>query len=356
MAPSVLTTKLGTLTIDNDVHNVIGHGAYGIVYNALDEHGNKFAAKRIKTDDKLKLSRISGDLEKLIQLTHPNIVKVYDICQKDGIIWIIMELCQHGDLHKFYKGKTLNPKEQLEVMTQIAKGVAYLHDNNIVHRDIKPENILIASEDPICVKLTDFDVSKFLDDFYKTSAMSTNVGTLAFKAPEFFQRTPEGKYKYHRKVDIFAAGLTFLAITQQQNGQKKPLLPRIETPQDDSELHAPSIGQLIAERIKYKVPDLNIVPVVALDDVTNVCDGEITKEIKDIIRQMTNACPKDRLSATAVVQKFRSAKGRLRKMKIKPQTKQGFKRGLVLDEIIPAKFTCTREVNINSLFFQICTY
>ena len=209
MAPSVLTTKLGTLTIDNDVHNVIGHGAYGIVYNALDEHGNKFAAKRIKTDDKLKLSRISGDLEKLIQLTHPNIVKVYDICQKDGIIWIIMELCQHGDLHKFYKGKTLNPKEQLEVMTQIAKGVAYLHDNNIVHRDIKPENILIASEDPICVKLTDFDVSKFLDDFYKTSAMSTNVGTLAFKAPEFFQRTPEGRYKYHRKVDILLLDLHF---------------------------------------------------------------------------------------------------------------------------------------------------
>ena len=89
---------------------------------------------------------------------------------------------------------------------------------------------------------------------------------------------------------------------------------------------------------------------MALDDVTNVCDGEITKEIKDIIRQMTNACPKDRLSATAVVQKFRSAKGRLRKTgKIKPQTKQGIKRGLVLGEIIPAKFTCTREVNVNSL-------
>ena len=90
--------------------------------------------------------------------------------------------------------------------------------------------------------------------------MTTNVGTLAFKAPEFFQRTSPGKIEYHRNVDIYAAGLTFLAILQAEKG-KKMLIPQIETPLDDSEFHAPSIGQLIAERVKYRVPILNIVNI-----------------------------------------------------------------------------------------------
>ena len=84
--------------------------------------------------------------------------------------------------------------------------------------------------------------------------MSSNVGTLAFKASEFFQRTTPGKIEYHRNVDIYAAGLTFLALLQAEKGQKM-LIPRIETPMDDSELHTDSIGRLIAERIKYNVPE-----------------------------------------------------------------------------------------------------
>ena len=86
--------------------------------------------------------------------------------------------------------------------------------------------------------------------------MNSNVGTLAFKAPEFFNRVG-GKLKYHKNVDIFAAGLTFLSMIQVKDHRKK-LIPHIETPRDDSEMHNP-IGQLIAERIKYNVPELNIV-------------------------------------------------------------------------------------------------
>ena len=59
--------------------------------------------------------------------------------------------------------------------------------------------------------------------------MSTDAGTLAFKAPEFFQRTTERKLVYHHKVDVYAAGLTFLAL-HQGKGEKKQLIPRIETP------------------------------------------------------------------------------------------------------------------------------
>ena len=119
--------------------------------------------------------------------------------------------------------------------------------------------------------------------------MTSNVGTLAFKAPEFFQRTSPGNIEYHRNVDIYAAGLTFLAILQAKKG-KKMLIPRIETPRDDSELHTDSIGRLIAERIKYKVPELNIVKI----------EGE-QRRLKRLISRMTCVNPEERLSAMHVL-------------------------------------------------------
>ena len=119
--------------------------------------------------------------------------------------------------------------------------------------------------------------------------MTSNVGTLAFKAPEFFQRTNPGKIEYHRNVDVYAAGLTFLAILQARKGQKL-LIPQIETPTDDSELRVPSIGLLIAERIKYKIPELSLVKT----------EGP-HKSLKWLISQMTNVNPEERLSAEKVL-------------------------------------------------------
>ena len=175
-------------------------------------------------------------------------------------------------------------------MKQIMSGIEYLHSEDIVHRDIKPGNILVASEFPLLFQLADFDVSKCLEVEVETSLMSSNVGTLAFKAPEFFQRTSPGKIEYHRNVDIYAAGLTFLAILQAKKG-KRMLIPHIETPMEDSEYHALSIGQLIAERIKYKVPELNIVSL----------NGPVRKW-KWLISRMTCINPEERLSPAQVLE------------------------------------------------------
>ena len=316
--PDELKTKRGTWYIDSHHRNIIGQGAYGIVYKATDSDGRPIAAKRVDTKDKRRLSKISTELEKLIGLDHPNIVGVFDVHRDEDCLWIIMELCECGDFNKFLKSRTLTMEEQLDVMIQLAQGVDYLHQRNVIHRDIKPLNILVACDNPILVKLTDFDVSKFLDESYSTSAMSTDVGTLAFKAPEFFQKVASGKLRYHRNVDEYALGLTLLAMIQwagkQQDDNKdgtdernKLLLPQIETPRDDSERFAQSVGQLIAERIKYKVGDLNIVNTNTTDtaaDAPNDIEDKMNdtvQSLKLVIQYLTHVEPESRLSAANIV-------------------------------------------------------
>ena len=199
-----------------------------------------------------------------------------------------MPFCELGDLNRLYQIRDVSSEANIDVMKQIAAGISYLHNQDVIHRDIKPGNILVASEIPLRLILADFDLCKCLDPEVETSLMTSNVGTLAFKAPEFFERTRE-KIEYHRNVDIYAAGLTFLAILQAKKG-KKMLIPQIETPMDDSEFHALSIGQLIAERIKYKAQELSIVKI----------EGE-QKSLKRLISQMTCVNPEERLPASKVL-------------------------------------------------------
>ena len=277
--------KIKVKSYSIDQREVLGQGGFGIVYKGTDPKKNEVAVKRI--DGQLHPRILTQDLDRLMKLDHEHVMKILDVhVEKDkNLVWMMMPFCGLGDLNNFYKEKNFSIKTNLQVMKQIMAGITYLHSQDIVHRDIKPGNILVATESPLKILLADFDFSKCLDPEVETSLMSSNVGTLAFKAPEFFQKTTSGMIEYHRNVDIYAAGLTFLAILQAEKGQKM-LIPRIETPMDDSELHADSIGRLIAERIKYKVPELNIVNT----------EGEHSI-LKHVIRQMTCVNPEERMSA-----------------------------------------------------------
>ena len=303
--PGKAEIQVGTYTVNSE--KILGKGAYGVVFSATDSKCKKVAAKRIDGKDKLKMQKITTDLDKLMTLDHSNIVKIFDIHQVDSTIWMFMELCEFGDLNNFFYKHKLTEPQKLKLMKQIAQGVEYLHANNIIHRDIKPANVLIASDKPIAAKLTDFDFSKFLEPNYDTSMMTTNVGTAAFKAPEFYQRNEKGIINYHRNVDIFSLGLTFLAMNQ----GNKNLVPQIETPNDFSELYLP-IGSLLAERMRCGKKPLKVIhrnkksklskllKSVSLGGQAAAAEN-VPRDIRGLIQRMTCAVPEERISAEEVV-------------------------------------------------------
>ena len=311
------TAELNLMGYIIDLARPVGNGAVGVVHVAKHTTKSKVAAKRILISQ--KLSKMTKEFDKLLQLDHKNIVNFYDVHQDESSFWIFMEYCAHFDLQKFFNGKELSNWQKVNIMNQIAQGVEYLHEKNIIHRDVKPGNILISSHSPVVAKLTDFDFCKFFEEIYDTSVMSTNVGTPAFKAPELFKRNAEGKLQYHRNVDIYSLGLTFLSIIQSDGKLKAP---QIETPNTESEIFQP-IGRLIAERLKNGKKPLEVLSDDEKVDssLTSSSRNEVTdretngthrialtlkdmKEVRKLIQKMTHHIPEERPSACDVVQEL----------------------------------------------------
>ena len=286
--------------------HILGKGAYGTVYKADDESGKTAAAKEIDGERHPKV--LCQNFDKLLELNHTNIVSISGIHKENNTVWMFLEFCQFGDLNNYFYSKDPTIDQVFDIMIQMANGLEYLHGKDIIHRDIKPGNILIASESPLLSKLADFDVSKCLNPEAQISLMSSDVGTEHFQAPEFFQPNEEQRICYSRNVDVYATGLTYLAMLQYEKG-KRYLKAHIETPQEESEFHIP-IGRLIAERIRFKKPkpQLNVVSSDVSPIEAQLASSSWAIEIRNLIGTMTSHIAKERPSASDVVRALRHLK------------------------------------------------
>jgi serine/threonine protein kinase len=143
---------------------------------------------------------------------------------------IIMQYVSGGDLGKLISERGFLGEELVQAMgAQLLSALGYLHENNITHRDVKPDNILIDSLDPFEVKLTDFGLSKMVDN--EQTFLRTFCGTLLYCAPEVYsefveydqfgrrhprnrtRRAPPGQ-RYDHAVDVWSlGGVLFYALT-----------------------------------------------------------------------------------------------------------------------------------------------
>ncbi len=188
------------------ITSILGKGAMGIVYKALDPDINReVAIKTIRFD----LVSEEGDREEMMErfmreaqaagkLTHSNIITIYDVGREKDMTYIVMQLIEGKSLQKVISsGEKISTQEVIQLMDQLCKALDYAHDNGIIHRDIKPANILLDKEEkPFIV---DFGVAR-LETSTLTEA-GTTLGTPSYMSPEQVM----GK-KVDRRSDIFSLG------------------------------------------------------------------------------------------------------------------------------------------------------
>lgn len=185
----------------------LGKGAYAVVYAADDLEGisgqkNKLVALKIPTDQKKSYKKHMAEAEFLMELDHPNIVKVYSIeySKLHNIFFFVMEILEGKDLEEIIdlaSFQPLPPKNTERLITQILDILRYFKEVNIVHRDIKPANFIVDYETGK-LTLTDFGFANYVD---KLDPKSLKAGTLYYMPPEQLDGKPEPA------SDVWAAGV-----------------------------------------------------------------------------------------------------------------------------------------------------
>ncbi len=190
---------------------VLGKGAMGIVYEALDPRLNrKIAIKTILVGSLDEATardyskRFAREAQAVARLNHPNIVQVYDYGEEGDIAYIVMEFVRGKELKSsFDANERFDIKTTVRLMCELLDALNFAHDAGVIHRDIKPANVMIDSDGH--AKLADFGVARISDpDRQSTGAtqVGTMVGTPAYMSPEQIQGL-----KIDRRTDIFSAGV-----------------------------------------------------------------------------------------------------------------------------------------------------
>ncbi len=189
-----------------EIINVIGYGGMGVVYKARHlVTGEMRAIKKLHThlvlDEQVKY-RFLEEAKIIGHLDHKNIIKVYELLEHAGDLYMIMEYVQGRPLSEMISKVTgpIPSEKALNILRQICEGLDYAHRNKLVHRDIKPANILV--DEHTNVKLADFGIAKVLDRTQHTS-LGTIIGTIAYMSPEQIEGTD-----IDQRADIYSLGIT----------------------------------------------------------------------------------------------------------------------------------------------------
>ena len=169
-----------------EIVNSIGEGGMANVYLATDNILNRNVAIKVlrgdlSADEKF-IRRFEREAQAVSNLSHPNIVEVYDVGIEDGNHYIVMEYINGLTLKQLLqKRETLTLPEVIDIMTQLTDGMAHAHESYIIHRDIKPQNIMIENNG--LIKITDFGIAMAINATQITQTNSV-MGSVHYLPPE----------------------------------------------------------------------------------------------------------------------------------------------------------------------------
>lgn len=234
---------------DTDVYtidSVLGSGGFGVTYKVVRRSDSRvFALKECfpntlceRAPDntmsylKTNAETVEGCIRNFMtearrfdrhNISHPNIVKGYEVFEANHTAYFVMEYVEGQSLHRYVKsrnGRPLSAGEALAIMRPIMEAVSYLHDNRLTHLDIKPDNIILETGEKAGIfrpVVIDFGQSKHYDHRGNATSTLTNAGcSEGFAPPEQYA----GLTRFTPKADIYALGATMLYLLTAQQPPK----------------------------------------------------------------------------------------------------------------------------------------
>lgn len=258
------STKMGPFELEG----VIGRGGMGTVYRARHEDTQEVVAIKALSEtyshDQQFRSRFESEIKALIQLDHPNIVRLISHGQEDGNLYFAMELVEGKSLFQLQKQQgPLHWREVLKLARSVATGLRHAHDRGIIHRDLKPGNLLKSDDD--VYKITDFGIAKRFGTSQNTE--DNVVGTLAFMSPEQAKGQPVTV-----RSDLFSLGIVLYTML----GGRPPFT-----------------GNSMEESLR----NLTTVPAPSLSTIVS----ELPEEIDNLISSLIEKNPEERVPTTQVL-------------------------------------------------------
>ena len=285
-----MITTLGRYKIVGE----IGQGAMGTVYKAVDPIIDRTVA--IKTIN-LNLSkqeleeyqaRFSQEIKAAGRLNHPNIVTVYDVGKTEQVAYMAMEFLEGAELKDIINsGKLLSVPEVVDIVAQVADGLWFAHQQDIVHRDVKPSNIMVLKGG--IAKITDFGIARL-----PNSAVKTMTG-LILGSPRYMSPEQVIGKSLDTRTDIFSLGVVlYEALTGEApfdgdnvNAIMYATVNAAPPPPSSRNRLVPAMLDLIVAKAMAKVVD---------DRYQSI--KEFADDLREVRRQLDAARPSIALKAT----------------------------------------------------------
>ncbi|MCG3205973.1 MAG: Serine/threonine-protein kinase PknD [Elusimicrobia bacterium] len=196
-----------------EVMKELGRGAMGIVYLGKDPKINRqVAIKTLRFEDDMDEAQTKSVKERFFReaesagnLTHPNIIRIFDAGEDQDVAYIAMELLDGTDLKSYCEKSNLFPMEKaIDLVIKVAEGLDYAHKQGVVHRDIKPANIMLLKDGTL--RITDFGIARIQAS--SKTATGAMLGTPAYMSPEQVNNNKQ----VDGRADIFSLGVTLFEL------------------------------------------------------------------------------------------------------------------------------------------------
>ncbi len=187
----------------------IGEGGMGAVYQARDLELNRVVALKVIRPSLAKnpeiLTRFKQELILARQVTHKNVIRIYDLAEFDGVRFITMDFIDGRDLKSVLRAKgKFEPRQAAEIIEQVCRGLEAAHSEAVIHRDLKPQNIMMDRSGKITVM--DFGIARSTGPGGMTHTGAL-IGTPEYMSPE----QAKGE-KLDARSDLFSVGIIFYEL------------------------------------------------------------------------------------------------------------------------------------------------